>query len=132
MATKAVKKVVNNPSTEIAGLNQYRYEELSKAYGTIPAASYALNDTLTFPDIVAGAILKVMFVTADGKKLVVIPGVALYAKSGDTAPIDPTGTPIDVSVGTNPGGAAQDVFYEIEYSRKSAAGGSLLKFKFVA
>ena len=78
MATHKVKKVAVE-TTDIAGLKSSRYEKLQVSYGSIPAASYALGDTLVFSDVPSKDIIRATVVahTATPVTLEVFPATDL-------------------------------------------------------
>jgi hypothetical protein len=59
MATYSIRKVASTAdATQIGGLITSRYEKASMAFGTVPAGSYKLGDTLSFDDVDAQYIVE--------------------------------------------------------------------------
>jgi hypothetical protein len=81
MASKKIKKVAVNTTTDIGGLKSSRYEKLQVSYGSIEASSYAFLDTLVFADVPARDIIKASIIahTDPVVSLEVYPGTDVSA-----------------------------------------------------
>ena len=101
---------VANSSTGALGTiaaKRTRYEKMETAYGKIPAAAWAVGDTLVFDQIPMLALVNAKFVASDGTT----PELELFHGQSLTDAIA-----WDITAGAV-GGAAATISYVVEYIR---------------
>jgi len=107
MANKSVKKVSTGADV-LGGLQTSRYEKSEVAYGVIPAAAYAIGDTLVFDGVPSFKIFEgtVTIHAASPVTLEILPGTSLDS-------------PLSMVSST-----AEDISYVLHYIRGAGKTGS--------